>query len=204
MGEEFGGLLAVLDANPKLKRRFSITEAKPLPKDLTKKVIHAAENHINKGISKNKKHYTSYSDGVASKQYPKGTPTIGDGVAITSNAPKGWFNGTPVLASDVDAWTYAHLVEDDKAIRKEYDKQFGTKEYPHPSDTLSIKPRLGAAQVRYQQYRLGNNTDTVMRALANGNDTYLQTALYLAGKRNTGGVNRLDRVLDSIGGKFYK
>lgn len=204
MGEELGGLLAILNANPKLKRRFTITEAKPLPKGLTKKVIHAAENHINKGVSKDGKYYTVYSDGVASKQYPEGTTTIGDGAAITSGAPKEWFTGKPVLAKDVDDWTYAHLVEDDKVIRKEYDKQFGTKNYPHPSDTLSINPRLGAAQVRYQQYRLGDNTDVVMQALANGRDTYLQTALYLAGKRNKGGVNRLNRVLNSIGDKFYK
>ena len=204
MGEELGSLWDIIQANPKLKRMIDIKTVRPISRKMAKQVIHAAENHINKGVSKDKKYYNVYSDDVASKQYPKGTLTIGDGVAITSDAPKEWFTGKPILATKVDDWTYNKLIEGDKAIRKAYDKKFGTKGYPNPSDTLSVKSRLGAAQVRYQHYRLGDNTDIVLDALANGNDTYLQTALYLAGKRNNGGVNRLNRVLDSIGGNFYK
>lgn len=185
-------------------KRISLDRAKPLDKVLSKKVIHAAENHINRGVSTNNKYYVSYSDKVPSSKYPQGTPTIGDGVAITSDAPRKWFTGKPVLASDVDAWTYNKLLEGDAAIRKAYDEKYGTIFYPNPSDTLSIKPRLGAAQVRYQQYRLGDNTPIVLEALASGNENKLKRALYLAGKRNKSGENRLQRVIDAIGGTFYK
>lgn len=192
---------------PGKKNVYRLSEVAPLPRDFTKRVIHAAENPNNKGVSKDGKYYTVYSDGVPNKSLGednKGTPTLADGVAITSGAPKSWFSGNPVPAHIVDDWIYNNLADGDGAIRAAYDSRFGNIINPNPSDTLSLAPRLGAAQVRYQQYRLGNNTDTVLDALASGSDTHLQTALYLAGKRNKGGTNRLARVLDAIGGNFYK
>lgn len=189
------------------KKGYRLDSVEALPRALTKKVIHAAENPFNKNVSKDGKYHTAYSDNVPNPKLGKnnkGTMTIGDGVAETSDAPKEWFSGKPILADGVDAWTYNKLVEADNAIRKAYDEKFGTSEYPNPSDTLSLPPRLGAAQVRYQKYRLGNNTDVVLDALAHGNDTYLRTALYLAGHRNMGGTNRLDRVVKAFNGNFYK
>lgn len=211
MGEEFkneyGTPVTWNIINQGLKNRNKkkvLGEVEPLDRALTKTIIHAAENHINKGISKDGKYYTWYSDGVPSPAYPNGTPTIGDGVAITSGASKEWFSGKPIPVELVDAWTYNHLVEDDKAIRKAYDEEFGGPGYLTPSDTLSMIPRIVGAQVRYQQYRLGKNTRRYLHSLKEGNTNALKQGLYLVGKQNEGGKNRIQRILDVVDGTFYK
>lgn len=187
-----------------MTKRKNLYNVTPLDRRLAKAVIHEAENNINKGIFSNNLYYTAYPDGVYNDTLGRQTMTIGDGVAETSGAPKHWFSGKPILAKDVDNWTYDKLVEGDAAIRAAYDDKFGTPSDPNPSSRLGMKPRLGAAQVRYQQYRLGKNTDIVLDALRHGNDTYLGTALYIAGKQNKGGRNRIKRVEKVFGNSYYK
>lgn len=187
-----------------MTKRKNLYNVIPLDRNLAKRVIHEAENDRNEGVSSNGLYYTPYSDGVKNDALGRETMTIGDGVAETSDAPKHWFSGKPILAKELDDWTYNKLVEGDAAIRAAYDDKYGTPGDPNPSSRLGMKPRLGAAQVRYQQYRLGKNTDIVLDALHHGNDTYLGTALYIAGKQNNGGRSRIKRVEKVFGNSYYR
>lgn len=171
-----------------------------LPYNRTVNFLYNVENPNLKGVNTKRNTVTSFNDGLA--------PTIGGGVASTSGAPAEWFTGQPVNKSEVDRFAYDHLANDDKKIRQAYDKIYGTKEYPNPSDTLSITPRLFVAQNRYQRGTLGDNYKRILAAMAKGSAEALTKAVNdntvipkkVNGKRVfVPDTDRQRRVLKSIG-----
>lgn len=142
----------------KRKRSLENRGAVPLDFNTAINMLYAVENPRNKNVGTNT--VRSFDDGWA--------PTIGAGVASTSGANPKWFTGKPVNKKEVDNFAVNHLRDSDRVIRQEYDKQFGTPNYPNPSDTLSQVNRLLVAQNRYQRGSLGKGTNSIMKALARG------------------------------------
>ena len=112
--------------------------------------------------------------------------TIGPGVDKSSGVPSWWFENKKVPREDVENAAYNHLVHDDEVIRAAYDRRFGTEDYPNPSDTLSIGPRLYAAQNRYQMGNLGKGNvgrDAILDAMKSGNADKIKLAVKKYGRR---------------------
>lgn len=170
-----------------------------LDPELSKTVIHAAENNINKGVSKDGRYYTAYSDGVYNPQLGRDTMTLGDGVAETSDAPKHWFSGKPIPAKEVDDWTYNKMQEGVKAVKEAYNERFGTKSNPTPGDTITPSALAAVASTRYKLYRLGKHTNPILDALKSGLHSKLESALSAAS-----GLNRSNRIIEALGGSYYK
>ena len=168
-------------------------EVKALPYDETVKFLYGIENPHYKNVNRARNVVVSFDDGWA--------PTIGAGVANTSGAPAEWFEGKPVNKNKVDRFAYNQMKSGDERIRAAYDERHGTPEYPHPSDTLSIGPRLYAAQAKYQRGFLGKHTNAVIDAMASGDSNKIYRAInnVAAEVRDT---ERINRVKNSR--KLYK
>ena len=160
-----------------------------IPRIVAVPFLYDVENPFRKNITGD---YATYFDDGWAK-------TIGAGVSETSEAPKEWFTGKKVPIEKVDDYAYNHLINDDKVIRKAYDKKFGTSSFPTPSDTLSIGPRLYAAQNRYQRGRLAGGKaegiDEILSAIALGNKNTLINAI--SKWTPSTDKNRMSRVLQA-------
>ena len=157
-----------------------------IPRSVAVPFLYDVENPFRKNIIGN--YATSFNDGWAR--------TIGAGVAETSEAPKEWFDGRKVLIEKVDDYAYNHLMNDDKAVRAAYDEKFGTSDFPNPSDTLSIGPRLYAAQNRYQRGHLAGGKqegiNEILSAIAKGNkDSLINAISKWTSSKDTGRVSRV-------------
>lgn len=172
----------------------------PAPKLDKKEVInflYGVENPQMKNINTRLNIVKAFDDGW--------TPTIGPGVANTSNAPKEWFNGKWHSKYAVDNYAYQHLSHDDEVIRNAYNTRFGTKQYPNPADTLSMWPRLYMAQNRYQLGNLGGSNkgrDAILDAVSTGNVQNIINTLSRYGMN--GDTDRMRRVQKSYPAKYIK
>lgn len=149
--------------------------------------LYAIENPNGKNIN--------YTNNTARVFHDGSAPTIGPGVSNESDAPRSWFTGKSISKNDIDDFAYEYFVHSDDVIRKAYDTRFGTKEYPNPSDTLSVGPRLYAAQNRYQMGFLGGGAtgrDAILDAMAKGNANNLVTTIIKYGRK--GDIDRMRRI----------
>ena len=159
-------------------------QSTPLSYEQTIQFLYGVENPNFKNI-----------EGNYARNYNDGTPTIGPGVAKTSNAPKEWFDGRKVLKSKVDNYAYQHISNDDSAIRKAYNKKYGTPAFKNPADTLSVGHRLYVAQNRYQRGSLGDGVNSILEALASGNFKNIDAAV--ANNTPSTDKDRMRRVRES-------
>ena len=160
-----------------------------IPRIVAVPFLYDVENPFRKNVTGD---YATYFDDGWAK-------TIGAGISETSEAPKKWFTGKKIPIEKVDDYAYNHLMNDDKVIRKAYDKKFGTSSFPTPSDTLSIGPRLYAAQNRYQRGRLAGGKqegiDEILNAMAKGDKNVLINAV--SKWTPSTDKNRMSRVLQA-------
>lgn len=164
--------------------------AKPLNKSATIDFLYAVENPTYKNVNQKSGYVWNYSDG---------TPTIGPGYAKTAGENQEWFNGKLARKDKVDTAAYNHLTNDDEIIRKAYDKEYGTKRMPHPSDTLSAGARMYVAQARYQRGSLGDYTNSILKGLKSGNTKQLKNAVHNAAPSwDKDRIRRLNQAMPHI------
>lgn len=165
-------------------------EVETLPYDKSIDFLYKIENPRFKNVNREKGLVKFFDDGWA--------PTIGAGVANTSGAPSEWFDGQWHKKKDVDDFAYDYFSHGDEVIRAAYDKKYGTPEYPNPSDTLSLWPRMYMAQNRYQRGSLGGGAtgrNAILSAVASGNTQNIVNAITKF--TSPGDNNRMKRVLSA-------
>lgn len=171
-------------------RNYISLKKRPISKDVVIPFLYNIENPNYKNVNKKNNTVTYFDDGWA--------PTIGPGVANTSGAPSEWFSGKPISKSIVDNFAYDYFNHGDKVIKAAYDKRFGNEKFRTPSDTLSIGPRLYAAQNRYQRGTLGGGEigrNAILDAMALGDTNNLIKTI--ANYTSPGDKNRIDRVINA-------
>lgn len=156
---------------PKQQTNKSITNTKPIDYDLSYDSVidklYTIENPKRIGVKDNK--VKAYYDGYAL--------TIGPGVAITSGAPKEWFDGRYVDKKLVDDFAHKHFMHGVDVIKKAYNIEYGTKEYSTPADTISAGPLFYSAQTRYQMGNINRQRTNILNAIKEGNAINIQKSV---------------------------
>lgn len=169
-----------------LYNKLSYDERRPLNKDKAINFLYQIENPRYKNVNREQGYATIYKDPVK---------TIGPGVAITSGIHPEWFDGRRVSLEDINNAAYEHLAKNDKVIRDNYDKIYGTKAIPHPADTINENARLFVAQSRYKNGNLVQTFPKIAAALARGDEKTLRTLIYNV---NNSDVDRKRRLTEAM------